>query len=117
MLKATLAERLGRVTAADAYRSEMDEFHWIDYPRRRVGLADEAPVERALRRVGVTACSSIARTLPEPMRGAWCGTHWRETGGTLSVPRRCDPWPRAEHTLVTAPLVRAMRHESVGCLQ
>ncbi len=119
-LRASLAERLGRITAADADRLEAEERRTID---RRMHLlsgaavrVDEAPVERALRRSGLSACPILRRgLLPEPLFGAWCAMDGRRFGGTIDAPRRCGRWPRVEHELVTAPQVRAFEVATVGC--
>ena len=120
MLRATLAERLGLESAADADRREEQEHRTID---RRLHLLygnaaarlDESPVERALRRSGLSACPMLLRgLLPEPSRGAWCEMHWRETRGMLTAARGCGPTP-AGHALVTAPALRAMRSGRETC--
>ncbi len=122
MLKASLAERLGRISAADADRLEAEEHRTID---RRMHLfrgaairVDETPAERALRRSGFSACPQLRRgLLPEPVFGAWCSMHWRIRRGTLDVPRNCGAWPQAEHTLVMAPQVRAFRAGAARCAE
>lgn len=119
MLRATLAERLGLVSTAEAVKREAEERRTID---RRMHLLsgsavqlDELPVERALRRSGMSGCPMLLRgLLPEPLRGSWCGMHWRETGWTLDAPRRCERAP-AGHTLVLAPSVRAMSRCRARC--
>ena len=120
MLRATLAERLGRISAVEADRREAEESWTID---RRMHLlsgaavrVSESPAERALRRSGLSACPMLLHgLLPEPLRGAWCAMHWREAGGTLDTPRRCGPWQPAGHRLETAPALRAMRSGRETC--
>jgi hypothetical protein len=119
-LRATLAERLGLVSAAEAVRREAVEHRTIDRRMHLLGgggvRANESPVERALRRSGMSACPVLLRgLLPEPLLGSWCGMHWREARGTLDTPRRCVEWPRVEHTLVMAPRVRAMQSGRERC--
>jgi hypothetical protein len=121
MLRATLAERLGYITAADADRREAEELRTIDRRMHLLSGADvrvhETAAERALRRSGISACPMLLRgLLPEPMRGAWCAMHWRETGGTLDAPRGCGRAP-AGHTLVPAPTARAMRSGREMCAE
>ncbi|MGK3995030.1 hypothetical protein [Sorangium sp. So ce1024] len=119
MLRATLAERLGLVSAAEADRREAEEHRTIDRRMRLLSGAavrvDESPVERALRRSGMSGCPVLLRgLLPEPLRGAWCDMHWRETRGMLTTAGGCGPAP-AGHTLVTAPALRAMRSGRETC--
>jgi hypothetical protein len=119
LLRATLAERLGLVSAADADRREAEEHRTIDCRMHLLSGAavrvDETPAERALRRSGMSACPVLLRgLLPEPMRGAWCAMHWRETRGTLETPRGCGR-AQAGHTLVLAPALRAMRSGHAMC--
>lgn len=126
MLKTSLAERLGRVSAEDADRREREEHRTIDRrmhilrggptPCGAAGFA-ETPPERALRRAGYSACPMLLRgLLPEPMLGAWCAMNWRRFGGTLGVPRRCGQWCRYEHTIVMAPVVRAWQSGELRCV-
>lgn len=119
MLKASLAERLGRVSVAEAVQREAEEYRTIDqrmHLLRGAVPAGETAAERALRRTGFSGCSMLMRgLLHQPYFGAWCAQAWRLFGGTVDAPRRCDPFPRAEHSLVTAPQVRAFRAEMVGC--
>lgn len=120
MLRASIAERLGMVTATEADRREADECRTID---RRMHLVrgaavrvDETTVERALRRTGFSGCSMLRRgLLSEPWIGAWCAMHWRAVRGTLDAPRRCGWWPPAEHTVVSAPQRRAFEAGADRC--
>lgn len=105
-LRASLAERLGRITAAEAERREDEERRTIDRRMHLLGgsavRVDETPAERALRRSGVGACPLLRRgLLSEPVMGAWCWQDWRRFGGTLDAPRRCSRAP-AGHSLVLA---------------
>jgi hypothetical protein len=122
MLRASFAEHLGKISAADADRRETEERRTID---RRMHLlrggavrVDETPAERAMRRSGMSGCSMLRRgLLPEPTFGSWCAMAWRAVRGTLDVPRRCGPWPPVEHTAAMAPLVRAMNAGREKCAE
>lgn len=118
MLRASLAEHLGHISAAEAVKRESEERRTID---RRMHILRcvqpaETPPERALRRAGHSACSVLRRgLLPEPLFGAWCWMDWRVVGEIINAPRRCAWFQPAEHTLVTAPQRRAFEAGMVGC--
>lgn len=71
LLTASLAERLGQVTAVQADRVELDDALGRDYVRRRANLEPESAVDRALRRAGVATCRSgvpVLRAEPAGMK-------------------------------------------------
>lgn len=118
-LRASLAERLGHVTAAEAERREQEERRTVDHRmhllRGAAVRVDETAAERALRRAGHSACPLLRRgLLAEPLFGAWCAQDWRRFGGAIGAPHRCSRAP-AGHSLVLAKQMRAFGAGIVGC--
>jgi hypothetical protein len=113
-LRATLAERLGLETADDADRRERGEYWNIERPAllRHTTIA-ETPVERAMRRSGAPVACGLRRLMLDPgdseCDGLW-RMRWKLSGHCL---RR----PAVEHTLVTAPALRAIRSGRERCAE
>jgi hypothetical protein len=109
-MRATLAERLGLVTAAEGER--LDPTSGLRFEGEIVVTLD-APVERALRRAGVpTGCAARARPRGDGRKA--CLKRWQRREQRL--PRRgCSSRHPAGHTLRMAWEVRALRAGGERC--
>ncbi|WP_438029099.1 hypothetical protein [Sorangium sp. So ce233] len=111
-LRATLAERLGLESAADADARERGDYWHIERPSLlRQSMVIETPVERALRRSGAPVGCGLRRLLPDP-GDAECQAIWRLRWKLRGY---CAQGTPAGHTLVTAPALRAMRSGRTTC--
>lgn len=101
MLKASLAERLGRLSAVEADALEHAEFWGIERPLLQAhSPARETEIERAFRRSSVpSSCAQLRRFMP--YGGEWECQHFLLTRNCRAL---VAPY---QHTLVTAPQRRA----------
>lgn len=109
VMRATLAERLGLVTAAEGERLDPTSGLYFE-GELVVGL--DAPVERALRRAGLKGCAGEPRPTGNGRRA--CLKRWQRREQRL--PRRgCTSRHPAGHRFMMADEVRSMRAGGERC--